>query len=165
MKIGTYIHYDEFNALHDRLNGEEDIPEEERLELVTRFGNEILDAIMSEKMHPNWHCTNCLSDFGAQGDMYSCPKCFTETMEYIGPPRIGHEIKPKKVTQLREAGRSQMTGGGGQQQNPMFKKCPEDHILEFKEERKGYFFHWCYNCEAWRARKDKQITSAEIPVA
>ena len=160
MKIGTYIHYTEFEELHKQLNDEENpLSEEIQIELIDRFGREILDAITSEKMHPNWHCTNCLSDYGAQGDMYSCPKCFTHTMEYIGPPRIGHEIKPRKVTRLGEAGRSQMTGGGGQETHPMFKRCPDEHFQEFKEMRKEFFMHWCHDCEAWKARKKRMAVS------
>lgn len=155
MRIGVDIDYKEFLRIRDKIqNGHLGIDEREILQV--RYGDMLLEAIGKETLTPNWHCKNCKSDFASIGEMTSCPKCYTDSLEYIGPPRIGYELPIKKVTRLPEAGRSKMSGGG-QQTNPMFVLCPEDHYssMEYKEERQGYHLYFCGKCNGIRARKRK----------
>lgn len=162
MRIGIDVPYREFNEVHDLLQ-EMDLTSPEAKNFIIKYGTALLEEWRKDGLKPNWHCENCKTDYTAVGEMQSCPKCFTQELKYIGPPRIGHEIKPKKVTRLPEAGRAQMTGGGSNNTHPMFKLCPEDHhsAMEYKGERKGYHLYHCGKCNDLKARKRKILETVQ----
>jgi hypothetical protein len=179
MRISLEIDYKEFLRLREQLqNG--GIATDEREILQVKLGKQALEAIATEKLIPNYHCENCKSVFSTVGDMYSCPKCFTAKLIYIGPPRIGKEIPPKKITHLREAGRSDMQQGTyyhaaksgvsveekrksnyayqkarTEKQQRFFKKCSPDHIHVARGIKDGYNVFYCENCKDYRLVKVK----------
>ena len=177
MKIGIEIDHKEFLRLREKLQSGH-VALEEREILQTKFGQQVLENIITEKLIPNWHCTNCKSDWSTVGDMTSCPKCFTASLEYVGPPRVGKEI-PGKVVRLREASRSDMEQGtyyraskdgstveehGKKQyeyqkernakQRAYFKKCPENHVVHYKGVKDGYNVYFCETEKQWKLWKD-----------
>jgi hypothetical protein len=163
MRIGIDVDYKEFNEIHDLLQ-EMDLTSVEAQNMIVKYGTALLEEWRKDGMKPSYHCNTCKSDFTTVGEMKSCPKCFTTELKYIGPPRIGHEIMPKKITRLPEAGRSAMTSGSNQNQtHPMFKLCPEDHFssYEYKGERKGYHLYFCGECNMIKGRRRKILEAVQ----